>query len=121
MATPPQTISITGDNNNTDLILSSESSNIGDNANNVAVLARVNDLTSDVSLNMADVKNIKSGISVSQSAVVTISNDLFVRGKITEYSGNDPSFVDYWSGIWESGFSRNFITSFIPSIIFLTF
>ena len=112
MATPPQRISITGDNNNTDLILSSESSIIADNANLVVdaqLLTRINALEGSLTLNEADIKNIKSGISVSTSAVVTISNDLFVRGKITEYSGNDPSFVDYWSGIWESGFSRNFI------------
>ena len=57
---------------------------------------------------MADVKNIKSGISVSQSAVVTISNDLFVRGKITEYSGLT-DFSDNWSGMWEGATGIIFI------------
>ena len=165
MASLPISISITGSNNETDLILSSDNGSIVDHGcglncleneeehnlllgrintlegslalNNVrdaslsSVVAanasaatirldaiqtlanqnktdisvsstKITGLTSDVSLTMADVKNIKSGISVSTSAVVTISNDLFVRGKITEYSGLT-QFDDYWSGIWEGG------------------
>ena len=45
------------------------------------------------------ISNLYSEIAVTPG-VVSISNDLVVNGKITENAGNDPNFVDYWSGFW---------------------
>ena len=83
MANPPYAIAITGDNNTTDLILSSESSTIADNLDDVAVLEQINDLSSAngivvgrLNVIETNITALTSGTSLNSAKITALTNDV---------------------------------------------
>ena len=110
MANPPYTIAITGDNNNTDLILSSESSTIADNLDDVAVLEQIHDLssangvvvgrlnvietnitalTSGTSLNSTKITGLTGDVSLNLADIKTIQSGISVSTSAVVTISND--------------------------------